>query len=317
MNLNQLRAFHSVVKTGTFSRAAENLFVTEPAVFIQVRSLERCLGFKLLDKSGKDLTLTETGKLLYEYAEKIFVLVDEADKAVKEIQEVKSGHLRVAAANTLAQYLMPMVISSFRDNYPRIHLHVDEGSSTEVVKGILAHRYEVAVVARVPYPDKINVLPLSRDEVLLITSPQSSLSLVSKCSLRDLDGQPMICKDIRSATGQAIWTELEKRNVKPSSIIEAGNTEFIKALVGDNKGVSFLAKLCVIDEIDRGELVAVPIEEGPFYLQIDAIHLKGKDLSPAASKFLHFLQQGDNPLNLEHLIGEMQSKARSARSKPH
>src|SRR5574340_408300 len=104
MNLNQLRAFYSVVKTGTFAKAAEGLFVTEPAVYIQVRSLERDLGFTLLDRFGKELRPTEAGKLLYDYSEKIFSLVDEATTAVKELQDLRKGSLSLGAAKAIAQY---------------------------------------------------------------------------------------------------------------------------------------------------------------------------------------------------------------------
>ena len=129
MNLNQLKAFYSVIKTGTFSKAADELCVTEPAVFIQVRSLERQLGFTLLDRFGKELRPTEIGRLLFGYAEKIFTLVDEASNAVKELQELKKGSLRLGATKALAQYLMPFIVSSFQDRNPNITVHLDEGSS--------------------------------------------------------------------------------------------------------------------------------------------------------------------------------------------
>src|SRR5574340_778863 len=139
MNLNQLRAFYSVVKTGTFAKAAEGLFVTEPAVYIQVRSLERDLGFSLLDKFGKELRPTEMGKLLYDYAEKIFALVDEAAEAVKEMQNLKKGSLLLGAAKAMAQYLMPAIVTSFHDCYPHIAVHLDERSSRELVERVLQH----------------------------------------------------------------------------------------------------------------------------------------------------------------------------------
>jgi DNA-binding transcriptional LysR family regulator len=151
MNLNQLKAFHAVAKTGAFSKAAEELFVTEPAVFIQVRSLERYLGFKLLDKFGKDLRPTEVGRMLFEYAEKIFGLVEDAGKAIKELQALKSGELRVGSSKALAQYLMPLVVPSFQGFYPKIKVLLSEGNSEDLVKGVLSHQFELAMVARVPY----------------------------------------------------------------------------------------------------------------------------------------------------------------------
>ncbi len=305
INLNQLRAFYSVVKNGTFSRAAGELFVTEPAVFIQVRSLERALGFKLLDKLGKDLIPTDTGKLLYGYADQIFRLVDDAEHAIRDVRDLKSGDLRIGTANALAQYLMPIIVSSFQDHHPKIQVHLDEASSSELVRGVLNHDYEVAIVARVDYPETVESAPLSREEIVLVTSPGSKLAKRELCSLGQLNGSPMICRDIRSATRQAIWREFEKRKIKPSAVIEAGNTEFIKSYVAQNKGVSFLAKVCVKKEVERGELTVIPLEEGPFYLDIDVIYLKGKTLSSAASTFLQFLRKTSSAPDLACFVDQM------------
>ena len=308
INLNQLRAFYSVVKTGTFSKAAGELFVTEPAVFIQVRSLERCLGFKLLDRIGKDLAATETGRILYDYADKIFRLVDEAEKAIKDVKDLKSGDLRVGATTALSQYLMPIILSAFQEHYPKIRVHLDEASSSELVRGVLAHDYELAIVARVAYPDQIESVPLSREEIVLIASPRNALASKPQCSFDDINGIPMICRDIRSAIRQAIGKELENRNIKPIALMESGNTEFIKNLVKDDKGVSFLGRISVRDELARGELVAVPLVEGPFFLDIDVIQVKGKTLSPAALAFLHFLDQMSNADNLSLFVAEVEGE---------
>jgi DNA-binding transcriptional LysR family regulator len=312
INLNQLRAFHAVVKTGTFSRAAEELFVTEPAVFIQVRSLERASGFKLLDKFGKDLSPTEVGKLLFEYADRIFGLVEDAEKAMQEVHDLKSGNLRLGTAKALAQYLMPVVVSSFRDRYPKIMVHLDEGGSHEIVDGVMNQRFELGIVARVPYPDRIDSTPFSKDEVLLVVSPKSRLLGRDHFTLEDLNDQPVICRDVGSATRHAMWDHFEQRGLKPSAVIEAGNTEFIKNLVKKNKGYSFLASLCVREEIERGELVSIRVNGVPLRLDIDVIHLKGKTLSPAASTFLAFLQRNRNLEDLGRLVDDLRAQGSAA-----
>jgi DNA-binding transcriptional LysR family regulator len=294
MNLNQLRAFHAVAKTGAFSKAAEELFVTEPAVFIQVRCLERYLGFKLLDKFGKDLRPTEVGRMLFDYAEKIFGLVQEANKAIKELQDLKSGELRIGSAKALAQYLMPVVVSTFQDFFPRIKVLLAEGASDELVRGVLNHQFELALVARVPYPERINVIPFSKDQVIVVISPESKLVGRAEVSLEELNEQPVICRDAGSATRFAMWSEFEKLGLKPSALVEAGNTEFIKDMVKKDKGYSFLASICVRNEIKRGELATVRLKGGEFTLDMDIIHLKGKTLSPAAATFLNFLKESSD-----------------------
>ena len=305
MNLNQLRALYCVVKTGTFAKAAEELCVTEPAVYIQVRSLERDMGFTLLDRFGKELRPTEIGKLLYDYAEKIFNLVEEATNAVKELQDLRKGSLRLGTAKALAQYLMPVIISTFQDRHPHLSVHLDERSSRELIEGILQHRFELAIVARVPYPEKVDVIPFTIDELILVVSPRSKLLTKDKVTLQDLTTEPIIFTDARSATKFNIWHEFEKRGLTPASIIEAGNTEFIKSLVKKGKGYAFLSNICVREDIQKGTLVAIPLDEGSFSMGIDIIHLKGKTLSPAAATFLYFLQENKGVSNLTKLAEDL------------
>ncbi|HBA54866.1 LysR family transcriptional regulator [Syntrophorhabdus aromaticivorans] len=312
MNLNQLRAFHSVIKTGTFSKAAEELCVTEPAVFIQVRSLERYLGFTLLDRFGKELRPTEIGKLLYDYADKIFTLVEEASRAVKELQELKKGCLRLGTSKPLAQYLMPVIVSSFQDHFPSITVYLDEGSTQELVEGILQHRFELAIVARVPFPEKINAIPFSSDDIVVVVSPQNKLLKKLKISMEELAEEPVICTDTGSATKLSIWTEFEKMGLKPSAIIEAGNIEFIKQLIKKNKGYTFLASICVREEVERGELATLSVRERTFSMDIDVIHLKGKTLSPAATSFLNFLQEHREASGVIKLMDELIKTASTA-----
>ncbi|OPY73807.1 MAG: HTH-type transcriptional activator CmpR [Syntrophorhabdus sp. PtaU1.Bin050] len=312
MNLNQLRAFHSVIKTGTFSKAAEELCVTEPAVFIQVRSLERFLGFTLLDRFGKELRPTEVGKLLYDYADKIFTLVGEASSAVKELQELKKGSLRLGTVKPLAQYLMPGIVSSFQDHFPSIAVYLDEGSTQELVEGILQHRFELAIVARVPFPERINAIPFSSDDIVVVVSPKNKLLKKSKISMQELAEEPVICTDTGSATKLSIWAEFEKIGLKPSAIIEAGNVEFIKQLVKKNKGYAFLASICVREEVRKGELATISVREGTFSMDIDVIHLKGKTLSPAATSFINFLQEHKETSDVVKLTDELSKTVSTA-----
>ncbi len=305
MNLNQLRALYCVVKQGTFAKAAEELCVTEPAVYIQVRSLERDMGFTLLDRFGKELRPTEIGKLLYDYAEKIFSLVEEATYAVKELQDLKKGCLRLGAAKALAQYFLPVIVSSFQDRYPHIAVHLDERSSRGLVDGILHHRFELAIVARVPYPERLAIIPFTKDELILVASPRSKLLKKARVTLQDLTTEPIILTDAKSATKFNIWHEFEKRGLAPASIIEAGNTEFIKSLVKKGKGYAFLSSICVREDLRNGTLVAIPLDEGTISMGIDIIHLKGKTLSPAAATFLYFLQENKGSRNLTKLADDL------------
>ena len=144
-NLNQLKYFYTVAKTRSYTKAASELFLTEPAVHMQVSSLECSLGFKLLHKTGKELKLTESGEVLYDYAEKIFCVIEEAVSALTELHNLKKGSLRLGTVKALAQHFMPVILSSFHKCYPGIRIHLNEDTSCDLVDGILHHRYDLAI----------------------------------------------------------------------------------------------------------------------------------------------------------------------------
>lgn len=305
MNITQLKAFYSVIKNRSISKAAEELNVTEPAIFIQLRSLEQNLGCILLDKLGNELYPTEVGKILYDYAEKIFGLIDEASKAVKDIQNLTKGELHIGATKALAQYLLPFVISFFHEKYPHIFIKIEEGDSGTLIEGILGHRFEIGIAAKISYPKKINAIPFGRDEIILILSPYNKLSTKKVISIAELYREPLICTNIKSATKYAVWKKFESKGLLPTSIIEAGNIEFIKQLVKENRGYAFLARLCVKNELKKGELVTLNLEEGRFFLDIDLIHLKGKTLSTAALTFLNYLKHWPSRIDVVQLAEEL------------
>jgi DNA-binding transcriptional LysR family regulator len=309
LNLNQLRCLYAVVRTGSFSRAADDLCVSEPAVFVQVRSLERFVGFKLLEKHKKTLVPTESGRLLADYAQKIFGLVEEATSALEELRDLKTGHLRIGATRSVCQYLMPAVISVFQDQHPLVRVHLDEGRSMELVQGIVKRRYEIAILARVGYPDDIDATTISRDEVVLIVAPGSRLAKKEKVSFQELAKEPVVSSDSGSGVRNAIEVAFQKRGLLPIAAIEAASPEFIKCFVKQGKGYSFLASLTVRDELRRGELVAVPLEEGSFHLDIDVIRLKNRTLSPLAETLLDSLKEHSNANSLEKLTDAMNREA--------
>jgi DNA-binding transcriptional LysR family regulator len=305
MNFNQLRAFYTVAKTGAFSKAAQELLVTEPAVLIQVKTLERYLGCKLLDRFGKDWRTTEAGRILYDYAERIFGLVTDVDRQVKELQALKSGELRIGSVKALAQYLMPRLVSSFQIAHPTIRLLLSDGNSEELVKGVLDHQFELALVARIPYDDRISALPFSRERIVVVISPESELSNREDVSLEELNEYPVICRDGGSATSLAMRTIFAQHGLNPSSVIESANTEFIKDMIKQRRGYSFVSAICVRKEIDWGELATVPLKGGDMEIEIDIIRLKDKALSPAASAFVNFLRERSDPENLVRMADRM------------
>ena len=149
INLNQLRAFYQAAKYLNFSRAAEKMFITQPAVTAQVKAFEDCLDLKLFKKKGGKLILTDEAKILYGYARKLFEYEEKIENAVDEIKKLKQGTLRIGTARTYARYFMPFLISHFHDEYPYIKLKLDEGNSKEMIQSLFDMRNELAITAKI------------------------------------------------------------------------------------------------------------------------------------------------------------------------
>ena len=137
MNLKQLEAFYLVVKRGGYTKAAEELNVTQPAVTMQVKSLERSLNLKLIQQLGKRVQLSEAGELLFQYAGKIFDLVDEANEKMKDFKKLMRGTLKIGTTKNYARYIMPSLLSEFQKRFPRTKVILDEGNSEEMARRVL------------------------------------------------------------------------------------------------------------------------------------------------------------------------------------
>ncbi len=290
-SLNRLAYFYAVGKTRSYTKAANELCVTEPAVHMQVRSLERSLGSKLLDRAGKELKLTESGKLLYDCAEKIFVLAEEAVSNIVRLNNIEQGSLRLGAVH-LAQYFIPSIIASFHKRYPRIGIVLNQDKSCEIVDGVLGQKYEIGIAGRVPYPPSINAIRLTSLEMLIIVSPANKLAQRKVISIYELVNEPLIWTTPRAATRMKVETTFAERGLNPSVMVEVEDVELIKKLVKEGEGYCCLSDLSLREEIKRGELVPLRLKEGRILLDIDAIYRKDETLSVCASAFLRFLEEG-------------------------
>jgi DNA-binding transcriptional LysR family regulator len=149
INLNQLRAFYQTAKCQNVSVAAKQLFVSQPAVTAQIKLFEESCGLKLFKKKGRNLYLTDEGKTLFKYAGKIFEYERKIEDAVEQMRELKKGSLRVGSARTYARYFMPFLLTGFRDAYPHIKIHFDEGSSLEMIHSLVDLKNEVVIIAHI------------------------------------------------------------------------------------------------------------------------------------------------------------------------
>ena len=302
MNLKQLEAFYLVVKRKSVTRAAEDLNVTQPAVTIQVKSLEKSLNLKLIQHLGKRVQLTEAGELLYQYADKIFDLAGEAKEKMRDFKKLMRGTLKIGTTKNYARYIMPSLLSEFQRRFPRIKVILDEGNSEDMAGSILDMKNELALISQLNLDRRIKSLFFSTVEFVLVASPEHRFSRRESISLRELNGEPVILREKGSGSRAAILRKFQEYGIWPSVIIEASSLDFIVGYVKQNKAVSFMFEPDIKEELDRGTLRVVPIEEGNIIFFTDVIYYGEKPLSPPAQTFLKMVNELKGELILPSAI---------------
>lgn len=290
MNINQLRILYISGKLQSFSAAAEELLITQPAVTMQIRELESYYNLKLFHRHGKRVELTEAGRVLYRYAKRIFDLAAQAERTVWELKDLEAGILKIGTTKTYAKHLMPSLISSFQESHPGVHVILSEGSSAEIAKSLMVHKNELGMIARSKYPPQLKVLSFRREELVLILGRHHPLIRLRKISLKDLAREPLILREKGSGSRDLILEKYRDAHIKPSILTEASNVDFIKELVETGNGISFVVKSAVQEELKRGTLKSRVLSDGALTLNVDIVYLKNRNLSPSAQAFLDLLQ---------------------------
>ena len=293
INLNQLRSFFLVAKEKSVTKAAEALFVTQPAVTMQVKSLEENLGVKLFKKHGKSLEFTHAGQVLLGYAERIFEIVEEMEYVLRGHAELKHGTLTIGTTRSFAKYLMPDLLARFQDRYPAVKVFLKVGSSQEIADGLMAFQYDLGIIGRLPYQSKINVVPYTTEPFCLATSPAHRFAAEGEIGIRQLEHEPIIIRENGSGSRYAILSLLSSFGIRPPVLLEAESIEFIKEYIMKGKGISFLYEPEIRLEAGFGLLKPIRIREGPLVIHTDIVYARDVDLSPPAQAFLRLVEGED------------------------
>ena len=308
INLNQLRAFYQTARHMSFSTAAKKLFITQPAVTAQVKLFEDYLELKLFKKKGGKLYLTDEGRTIYKYSQKLFEYEIEIENAVEEIKKLGRGTLRLGTARTYARHFMPFLISHFREYYPQIKIRLDEGSSQDMIQSLLDLKNELAVVAKTKEPADISFTSFSEEELILILPPDHLLAKRKTILFEELIDEPIIMKETGSGTRRLVNELFAKNGYSPKVLMEMSDAEMIKLLVQHGEGISFLLREAVARELKEKKLASVPLKGQKMFLDVSIGYLKDQPLSPPAKAFLDNLENlGTEEMRFQG-IGHLQEK---------
>ncbi|MGF7184314.1 DNA-binding transcriptional LysR family regulator [Desulfitispora alkaliphila] len=292
MNLRQLKVFANVVKTGNMSEAAKELYMTQPAVSQTISDLENSLQVKLFDRISKNLILTDAGKVLETYANKILLLVKEAEFTIQDIVSLKQGTLRVGASTTVGIYMLPKLIRSFQEKYSQIQtfFHID---NTQVIESmILNHEIDIGLVEGGVGAEDITVKHLVNDELCLICSSEHPWVQNGRKFIvpEELEQETLILREIGSGTREIIEQALTENGVHYTIKHVLNNTEAIKKAVTENIGVAFVSEMAVNDETWVGEFKIMPVKNLKIARDMKFIYHQNKYPSPLFLAFVSHLE---------------------------
>lgn len=291
MNLRSLKVFKTVCESKSMTAAGEKLYMSQPAVSQTITKLEKEVGIKLFERIKNRLELTYGGKVLYKYSKKIIRLTDESEDMLHQIANLKAGKLRIGASMTIGTYILPDIINDFKKEYQELKMPLYINNTDNIVDNILNNDLDIAFVEG-PFKEKeIKSEIFRKDELVVVSSPDYFSKKVGDLSLGDIAGENFILREKGSGTRDLAIKKLEESQIDYKIKHVLNNFEAIKKAITANFGLSILPKISVREEVNRGELVILNIEELNIVRDFKIIYHDSKYHSPFFSRFKDYLKR--------------------------
>ena len=297
MNLKQLEAFVQVAEGGSFSKAAKELFFTQPTISSHISSLERELNARLFVRNTKEVSLSEDGIKLYKYAKQMLDLQREIEVTFGMDEEGESHAVTIAASTIPAQYLLPEVLTRFSERYPQEQIRIQETDSSKVVMQIVDHRVDIGFTGTVLEKKHCKYIPFYKDELVIITPNTPKYQELAQGNKEDISWikkEHVIMREEGSGTRKEAELQLKGAGVKFAGldiIASIENQETIKKSVRQGMGISVLSKLATADEVANGEILAFPIPNSDEGRDINLVYNKNYQMTRSAERFIKVVKE--------------------------
>lgn len=291
MNIDQLKAFHQVAATGSFTKASRSLFLTQPAVSQQVHSLESQLGVTLFDRSGKKVTLTSEGKILIKYTMNLFRYYNEIEGLFGRMQKLEIGKITIGATAVMGTYFLPGMIGRYNKRYPGIDIDVRMGNSHKIISLLLEGEVDIGFAGMMKIDPRLVAIPIHREKLLIVSAPDKPFAKKSAVFPDELEKTPFIWREKGTQTRELVeqWFEKALRRNFPNKSIELQNLEAAKRTVIEGYGLTVIPEVSVKKEIHLGLLKPLRLKEFDLFFDYYLFYLKGKLISRASAAFLEML----------------------------
>ena len=295
IDFRHIETFCRVAALKSFSRAADDLFLTQPTVSGHILSLERSLSLRLFDRTGREIRLTKAGEMFLRYASKILAVRKDLINALSEFSQGIRGELSLGASTIPGEYLLPRLMGDFKREHPRLTLSLKISDTKEIVQELLQGNIEFGLIgARVDHPS-LHYETFEEDEIIVIAPPDHPLTRKRSVGFEDLLKEPWIIREEGSGTQMTVERVLRKegKSLKDFNVaIEMGSTSSVKEGVKAKLGLAFISRRAVEEELNRNLFGSVPLEGlESISRQIYIVSQRGKTLSPVGMEFLRFLKK--------------------------
>jgi DNA-binding transcriptional LysR family regulator len=289
MEFSQLEFFVTVAEEGSFSKAAVRVYRTQPAVSIAIRRLEEEIGSPLFERSQKTPVLTDAGELLFDYAKRILSLRDQTFNVVAELKSLRRGRVRIGANESTSLYLLPHLILEYRSLHPNVMVEIFRQSSDRLPREVLDRNVDFALMAFEPVDTDLESFPVLRDELVLITHPEHRLTQLRSVTVEELGNEPFLAHNVKTGSRYKVMETFAQHHTPLNITLELATVETIKRFVQLKIGLAFVPRMCVADELERGSLVSVPVDDLSYVRTLWVTHRRGITFSHAAAAFLAIL----------------------------
>ncbi|MBD9483214.1 LysR family transcriptional regulator [Pseudomonas sp. PDM14] len=289
ITFRQLQIFRAVCESRSYSRAAEEMALTQPAVSLQIRQLEELIGQQLFDYVAKKLYLTPAAETLLKTSEDIFGRLESLDMQLSDLQGTLQGQLNLAVESS-AKYLVPHLFAAFRAQHPEVNLQLVVVNHAQAVRRLSQSRDDLLIMSQVPSELALDFFPFLNNPIVAVAPADHPLSSQATLQLQDLTRYPLLVREPGSGTRKACAEYCHQKRAHFAQTLEVGSTESQVEAVIAGLGLALLPRHAARMELAAGLLRELPVQELPLYRSWCVVHARGKYLSPVAQAFLQFIR---------------------------
>lgn len=289
VTLHQLQVFEVAARHGSYTRAAEELFLTQPTVSMQIKHLTKSVGMPLFEQVGKRLFLTQAGQELFHTCQEIFGRISQFEMSVADMKGLKQGYLKIAVVTT-AKYVIPRLLGPFCQRYPGVEIALKVTNHSGVLERLSENKDDLYILSKVPDEPDVKAYPFLPNPLVVLANHEHPLVGEKDIPIQKLADQPFITRESGSGTRGYIQQLFDEHKISPTIKIELSSNEAIKQAIAGGLGISVLSKHTISLEGASGQIAVLDVQHFPIPCHWYVIHLAGKQLSVVAQAFLEYLQ---------------------------